>query len=166
MFMFLRHHASWFWRMMLFGGVGLWAWGSILPAFAETQPYQVGDIEIINPWARASPTPIAKAGAVYLTIQNGGRQQDSLVGVASPIAAHSTLHDHQLDDQGVMRMRPLGMLALAPGQKVTLRPAGRHVMLMGLKAPLQAGETLPLRLIFQRAGTITLSVPIRNFTHK
>ena len=43
---------------------------------------------------------------------------------------------------------------------VLLAPGGLHVMLMGLPQPLKAGTTLPLTLNFEKAGTVTLDVPI------
>jgi len=42
---------------------------------------------------------------------------------------------------------------LPPGQPVTLKPGGTHIMLMGLKQPLHAGDKFPLTLQFAKAGT-------------
>ncbi|PKP62731.1 MAG: hypothetical protein CVT86_07040, partial [Alphaproteobacteria bacterium HGW-Alphaproteobacteria-8] len=49
---------------------------------------------------------------------------------------------------------------LAPGAPAVLAPGGLHVMLMGLTAPLAAGDALPLTLIFEKAGSVTLSAPV------
>ncbi len=44
-------------------------------------------------------------------------------------------------DGGVMKMRPVeGGLEIKPGETVTFKPGGYHVMLVDLKAPLQAGQ--------------------------
>jgi copper(I)-binding protein len=61
---------------------------------------------------------------------------------------------------GVMRMRSAGTVAIAPGQVLQMKSGGLHIMLMGLKSPLKAGQQLPLTLKFQRAGVVRLSVPI------
>jgi periplasmic copper chaperone A len=42
-----------------------------------------------------------------------------------------------------------------------LKPGSYHVMLIGLKKPLKAGETIPLTLDFEKAGKVSLTVPIR-----
>ena len=36
-----------------------------------------------------------------------------------------------------------------------------HVMLIGLKKPLKEGETIPLTLDFEKAGKVSITVPIR-----
>ena len=64
-----------------------------------------------------------------------------------------------------MRMRPLATLALPPGQAVTLKPGGVHVMLLDLKAPLTAGATLSLTLQLRDAqgasSQLEVQVPVR-----
>ena len=58
-------------------------------------------------------------------------------------------------DGAVMRMRGLpGGLALPPGQAVTLKPGGFHIMLEGLNAPLKRGETIPLHLTFAKSAPV------------
>ena len=37
---------------------------------------------------------------------------------------------------------------------------GHHVMLMGLKAPLKQGESFPLTLTFERAGSVEVMVSV------
>jgi hypothetical protein len=61
---------------------------------------------------------------------------------------------------GVMKMRPAGPLEIPPGGELRLAPGGLHIMLMELKQPLTEGESLPLTLIFETAGEVTLKVPI------
>jgi hypothetical protein len=61
---------------------------------------------------------------------------------------------------GVMEMRPVKSLTIAPGKSVTLEPNGYHIMLTGLKAPLKEGQSVKLTLTFEHAGTqqVTASV--------
>ena len=40
------------------------------------------DVMVMNAYARASATPAAKSGAVYLTIMNHGTEPDRLIGVS------------------------------------------------------------------------------------
>ncbi|MSP00386.1 MAG: copper chaperone PCu(A)C [Acetobacteraceae bacterium] len=114
-------------------------------------------VQIERPWARAS-AGMAKNGAVFLTITGQGTP-DRLTGFASPVADTAELHE-SIDDKGVMKMRPVAGLALEPGKRVTLAPGGYHVMLMGLKAPLKAGDSFPLTLRFEHAPALTVTVKV------
>ena len=112
---------------------------------------------IDHPWARAS-AGAAKNGAAYLTITGKGAP-DRLTAVESPAADKVQLHE-SIDDKGVMKMRPVPALALEPGKTVTLAPGGYHIMMMGLKAPLKAGDTFPMTLRFEHAPPLTVSVTV------
>ncbi len=46
----------------------------------------------------------------------------------------------------MMRMREVKAIELPAGKQVNLRDSGYHLMLIGLKAPLKEGETVPLTL--------------------
>jgi copper(I)-binding protein len=112
----------------------------------------------VSGWARA--TVAAQTGsAAYLTIHNAGRTADRLLAVSTPAAASASLHSSSVTG-GIMRMRPAGALPIGPGQAVKMKSGGLHIMLIGLKAPLKAGQKLPLSLKFQRAGIVRTSVPI------
>lgn len=125
------------------------------PAWADSSGIRIDQV-----WARATPGA-AKAGAIYLTVTNTGTTPDTLEGTATtPVAEHASLHEDKMVN-GVMQMRPIDSLAIAPGKSVTLEPnSGYHLMLTGLKGPLKEGQTVPLTLIFEHAGQqqVTASV--------
>jgi copper(I)-binding protein len=112
----------------------------------------------IDAWARAS-AGAATNGAAYVTLV-GGAQPDQLVSVSTPIASMSEVHE-TIDDNDVMKMRPVPAIPISAGQTVTLAPGAYHIMLMGLKQPLVAGQSFPLTLTFARAAPITLDVQVR-----
>ena len=59
---------------------------------------------------------------------------------------------------GVMQMREIpGGLAIPADGSVSLKPGGYHVMLIDLKKPLKAGETVQLTLNFEKAGKVDVS---------
>ena len=63
---------------------------------------------------------------------------------------------------GVMEMREItGGLPVPASGSVELKPGSYHVMLIGLKKPLKAGETIALTLDFEKAGKVSITVPIR-----
>jgi copper(I)-binding protein len=116
-------------------------------------------ITVGTPWMRATPGGVT-VGAGYLTITNHGSQPDKLVSVSTPVAA--TVKPHRtIEKDGVSRMVAIkGGVAIPPGKTVTFAPAGFHLMLMGLKAPLKAGQHVPVTLTFAYAGPITVDFAV------
>jgi periplasmic copper chaperone A len=103
----------------------------------------------------------ARSAAAYMTITNTGTAADLLVGASSGAAARTMLHLTEVSD-GVARMRHLADgIPLPPGGSVTLEPGGLHVMLMGLTAPLADGSSTEMTLVFEQAGEIPVSLPVR-----
>jgi copper(I)-binding protein len=43
---------------------------------------------------------------------------------------------------------------------VDLKPGGYHIMLMNIKAPLKAGDTVPVKLKFVKAGEVEVKLPV------
>jgi hypothetical protein len=120
---------------------------------------RAGTLEIDTPWARAS-VGTGRPTAAYLTIRNTGDRPDRLIEVTTPVAGHAATHA-MVHEGGVMKMRPAGPLEIPPGGELRLAPGGeRHIMLMELKEPLKEGASLPLTLVFESAGEITLEAPI------
>lgn len=125
----------------------------VSPAWA-----QADKLTVENAWARATP-PGAPVGGAYFTVRNGGAA-DKLVGGASPAAARVELHIMSMQDN-VMRMRRVESIDVPAGQAVELRPGGLHLMLIDLKAPLNAGDTVPLTLRFENAGEVEVRIPVQ-----
>jgi periplasmic copper chaperone A len=133
------------------------------PAFAQqtaAPSLRAGDLVITAPWIRATPRGAPVAGG-YLTITNNGSQPDRLVGGSLTAAGRFEVHEMKMDN-GVMRMRPVADgLEIKPGQTVELKPGGMHVMFMGLKEQLKAGDTVKGTLEFAQAGKVEVSYPVR-----
>ncbi|QIG50046.1 copper chaperone PCu(A)C [Nordella sp. HKS 07] len=120
---------------------------------------QANGMMVTGAFARASATPAAKAGAVYFTIRNDGDVADKLTAVQTDAAQMAMLHEN-VEENGVVSMRHLEAITIAPKETVALGPRKTHVMLTGLKAPLKKGERLTLTLTFEKAGTILVDVPV------
>lgn len=127
----------------------------LAPALAQEKTPSVA---VTSVWARATP-PGAKTGAVYMTLVNKGGSADRLVEVSTPVADKAQLHIES-NDNGVMKMRPLTGVDLKPGEQVVFKPGAMHVMLMGLRQQLKAGESFPLTLQFAHAGRIEAPVTV------
>lgn len=129
-----------------------------LPAYA--QEYRKGDIAIENPWARATAGRAAN-GAGFMKLVNSGSTDDRLIKAETGVAKKTELHTHMMEGD-VMKMRPVPAIDLPAGQSVMLKPGGLHVMMMGLHDPLKQGESFPVTLTFEKAGTVTVDVPIQS----
>lgn len=126
---------------------------------AHAGDYKLGSIEIIQPWARATP-PTAPSGGGFLTITNKGTTPDRLIAVRSPAAGKVEIHEMKMDGN-VMRMREVEKgIEIPPGGTVELKPGGFHVMFMGLKAPFTKDDKVPATLVFEKAGSIDVELQV------
>ena len=103
----------------------------------------------------------AKAGAAFMMIVNHGAEDDRLVAVSSDAAQRVELHTHLADGNGVMRMIKVeDGIAVPAGGAAMLKRGGDHVMFMGLNQPFVEGETIPVTLVFEKAGEMTVEIPV------
>ncbi len=137
-------------------------------ASGATAPISVSDV-----WSR----PATGTAVVYATIHNDSSEPDRLIGATSPIATHVGLHqssetkmapmsmpsgsmgDMPMDDS-MMSMKTLTAIPIPAAGTTSLKPGGYHLML-DLRHDLKAGETVPLRLHFARAGWIAATAAVR-----
>jgi len=126
-----------------------------MPAMADMAKIMVQD-----PYARSSGAS-AKSGAAFMTLMNHTDQDDRLIAASSDAAARVELHTHKENADGVMQMMEVEEgFAVPAGGMHALARGGDHVMLMGLTAPLAQGDIVTLTLTFEKAGEITVEVPV------
>ena len=117
------------------------------------------DLKPADGWARET-VPGQTSAAAYLTIVNNGNGEDRLVGVKSDLAPQAMLHSTATDGE-VTRMRPVARgLDIPAKTAVELSPGRTHVMLSGLKAPLQRGEKFNLELQFKHSGRSQVMIKV------
>jgi periplasmic copper chaperone A len=117
-------------------------------------------ISIEKPFSRATPGG-AQVGAGYMTITNKGTAADRLVSASSPAAGKIQIHAMSMQN-GIMKMRELGSgLPIDVGKTVALAPGGYHLMMMELKAPLKAGDKVPVTLTFEKAGKVDVTLEVQ-----
>lgn len=132
---------------LIFVGLTVWA--------AET-----GRISVADAWA--GPASGADGSmAAYMTIANRGREADVLKRVRTRTAKAVEISQPTISSDGVLQMRQVeGGLPIEAGASLVLEPGGTHLMLVGLKDALEAGEQLLLTLEFDRAGPVDVLVPV------
>lgn len=110
-------------------------------------PFAAAEVKAIEAWARAT-TPGAKVGAAYLTLANSADEERKLLKIVSPVSDEVTIHRTSITAEGVARMWPMAVLEVGAGETLRMDPGGLHVMFNALKAPLVAGQKIPLTMKF------------------
>lgn len=137
--------------------------GGGMGTMAPSGDTQGGGMDTMAPSGDAHGGAAADMGGVsaaYMTIRNSGSSADQLLKVEGDVANSIELHT-MVDDGGVMRMRPVENIEIPAGGEATLKPGGLHVMLIGMKRSLKAGETVSLKLTFAQAGTVDVQAQVR-----
>jgi periplasmic copper chaperone A len=134
------------------------AWIVCMTLLAPVSSF-AGELTVTNAWSRETP-PGVTVGVVYFTLKNGTTKSDRLLRISSPVASKVQVHRTEILD-GIARMREVAVLHVDAGQALEFAPNGMHVMLMGLKQQLVAGQTFRLELLFEVAGPRTASVVVK-----
>jgi copper(I)-binding protein len=115
-------------------------------------------------WAAASPAG-APNGAAYGFVANFSSEPDTLLSASTDGADMAEVHEMKVGANDVMQMSPVEGGLMIPAQGFQeLKQGSYHIMLMNLKKPLVAGESLDLTLTFKNAGEIKVIVPIKDMT--
>jgi copper(I)-binding protein len=115
------------------------------------------NIEVTDAWTRATPAN-ATTAAIYLRIVSV-KDADRLIGAKAAMAEKAEIHT-TTNQGGTARMTPVTAVPVPAAGTVGFTPAGTHLMLTGLKAPLRQGDSFLTQLDFEKAGTHTVVVRI------
>ena len=116
-------------------------------------------ISVSAPWTR--PAGAGGNGVGYMLATNNGSGDDVLLGGSSDAAERVEVHETTIDDKGVASMKKLDAVEIKPGRSIELKPAGMHVMFIGLKQPLTEGGVLKAKLKFKNAGDVDVDFAVR-----
>ena len=124
---------------------------------AQAHEFKAGAITIGHPHARATAAG-QPTGSGFMTLINGGAN-DKLLSVSAEVSKAVELHEMKMEGD-VMKMRQIEGIELGGGKTVELKPGGYHIMFVGLKAPLKAGDKFPVKLKFEKAGEATVEMTV------
>ena len=116
----------------------------LIAALAFSCPALAGGVKVDHAWVR-STLPGQKVAGGFMDI--AADQDMELVGATTPVAQSVELHFMRMAG-GEMEMRELKSIPLPKGKTVSLEPGGLHAMLIGIKAPIKAGDKVPMSLTF------------------
>lgn len=131
---------------------------------AQDDDAEMGTCEavlLVDGWARAVPEG-SPTSAIYGLVVNLSGMDDALIGGSTDAAEFVEIHESMVDENDVMRMRPLeDGLPVTAGKLSELMPGGNHIMLINLTRTLNAGDMLDITLMFETAGEVTVTVPVQ-----
>ena len=118
---------------------------AVLLLLAVSSSLCFAQVSVKDAWVRAT-VPHQKATGAFLQLT--AVRDSRLVAVRSPVAGSTELHEMSMANN-VMKMRAVDAVELPAGKAVEFKPGGYHIMLLGLKAPVKEGESVPLTLVVE-----------------
>jgi len=131
-------------------------------ALVSCQSTSSPEISIEGIWGRPSPK-VAAAGAFYMAIKDTGGESDRLLSGSSESCGVVELHESYDKGDGVMGMRPVegSYIEIPAGGQAELKMGGLHIMCIDKLDDFTEGGILLLTLEFEKSGTKTVDVEIR-----
>lgn len=106
-----------------------------------------GEILVVTkPYVRLLP-PTVPNTALFFSLTNNGQKNLTLVKAESDVADKVELHTH-IENNGVFQMRQVESIDVPEGATHAFKPGADHIMLLGLKKPLQEGQEILVKLTF------------------
>jgi len=130
----------------------------LLSSQVFAQSGKVDAVSVSDAYTRATAPGQQVAGG-FMKIENKGNAPDQLLSASSPAAGEVQLHEMAMDGN-VMKMRQVKDIAVPANGSVELKPGGFHLMFLNLKGPFVAGESVPVKLKFAKAGDVEVKFPV------
>ena len=118
------------------------------------------DVEIDGAYARAS-IPNVPNSAAFFVIKNNSDKDIAITSANSDIAEKNELHTH-IKENKMMKMIKIEKLVVPAKSSLELKSGGDHVMLIGLKKELKAGDEISLELSFSDGDKKSIKVPVKD----
>ena len=129
-------------------------------AVPEDEAPSSGTIEFDNPWIRMVPS-VSPNSAAYVSISNGTEDAVTLTGISSQVADRIEIHNVEVDAAGTMSMFAINELMIEPDSTTMLEPSGAHIMIYGLKEPLNEGEMVTMLMSFDNQPPIPVNFSVK-----
>jgi copper(I)-binding protein len=118
-------------------------------------------LAVSDAWARASAKPNNNSAA-YMVLENTSDHDLVITKASAPeISDKVELHETFLDEKGVHKMTHVDKIVIPANSKIELKPKHTHIMFMGLKKELKAGDKFMLKLACGDAGEKDVEVEVR-----
>jgi copper(I)-binding protein len=123
----------------------------------EAHGYKKASIAVLHPWTRAAFVPGTRDCVVGMDLRNSAKVADRLLSATSKIAARVEL-------RAADAPTAQSAISIPPAATVTLGRKGAHVVLIGVSKDLIPFDTLPVELVFEKAGRVQIDVLVEEAT--
>ncbi len=141
-----------------------------------------GGIDVKDAWVRATApqaapdaaTPGAAMGdmasdetgrvsGAFMILENTSSTDERLVAASVPadVAGKVEIHETTIDENDVMRMRPVDGITIPAKGNTVLKPGSYHIMLLDVQKDLNPGDTVPITLTFESGLTLDVQAEVR-----
>lgn len=118
-----------------------------------------GQLSVTDSWVRWVP-PVTGNSAAYFKLSNKGSKPVDLVAAESGVAKAVELHTVEKSGE-LMQMKQLEKITVPAGGSVVFQPGSHHIMLIGLKEPLQDKQNVAMTLRFSDGEVLPVSLPVK-----
>ena len=124
---------------------------------------QAPTLKVEKAWVRLMP---GKVTAAYMVLSNQSAKPVKIIGASSSIAARAEIHqtvvmDHAGHAAGEVKgMKAMGVVTIAAGGKLEMKPGGTHLMLTGLNQVLGEGQKVKIVLRLEGGQNLTIEAPV------
>ena len=117
---------------------------------------QPAELQVENAWAKAAESGMT---AVFADISNPSGEDITMVGGTTDAAQMVELHEVA---NGVMQQKE-GGIVVPVDSTISLMPGAEHIMIMGLNAPLLAGDTITVTIELDNGETLEITADVRDY---
>lgn len=118
-------------------------------------------ITITDAWVKTADSGMS---AAFGELRNDGADDLTVVSATTTASDMLELHETVENESGAMVMREIeGGFVIPAGESLDLEPGGDHLMLMGLVAPLVAGDEVTFTLTLDDDSTFEFTAPAKDY---
>jgi len=123
---------------------------------------QADSVVITDAWVKSAEEGMSAAFGI---LENSGTADAVVVSASTEASPMIELHETIENDSGEMVMQEKdGGFVIPADSTFALEPGGNHIMLMGLAAPLAAGEEVSFTLTFEDGSEYTFTAPVKDYS--
>jgi Uncharacterized protein conserved in bacteria len=118
-----------------------------------------GELQIHHAWIKEAP-PGSKVMAGYMMISNQSAQPVQLTGVRCLLFEKIEFHVTEVKNN-IASMHRVDAISIPAGSEFILAPGGHHLMLFNGSRQFNAGDSIPIDLLFSDGSTISVSAVVK-----
>ena len=123
---------------------------------------EAASLSIDDAWVKAADSGMS---AAFGTLENDSDQDVTIVKAESDASPMMELHETVANDAGEMVMQEKkGGFVIPAGGSYELSPGANHLMMMGLDAPVAAGDEVGFTLTLTDGSTYEFTAPAKDYS--